>query len=95
MGRLEQPLARSVRPGEGAPLVAEELAFEKRLGKCGAIHGHERMEGTGAALPAHRRQLSGHTSLFKETAVSRPPPLLPILRHQTTGEQYARGKLSH
>ena len=34
VGRLEQPLAGAVGAGEGAALVAEELAFEQRLGEA-------------------------------------------------------------
>src|SRR6185503_13313295 len=37
VGLLEQPGARAVRTGEGAPRVAEELALEECLGHRGAV----------------------------------------------------------
>ncbi len=41
LGQLETTRAPFHRTGEGAFFVAEQLAFHQRLGKRGAIDGHE------------------------------------------------------
>ena len=43
------PVLRCHGAGEGALLVAEELAFEQRLGERGAVDGHEGAAGARAA----------------------------------------------
>ena len=41
MGRLELADLALGGPREGTLLVAEELAFQQRLGECGAVEAHE------------------------------------------------------
>ena len=41
VGGLEPPLALGDRPGEGAPLVAEELALDERRRQGGAVRPNE------------------------------------------------------
>src|SRR5262249_45102492 len=50
-GRLrEPPDLRRDGPGEGAPLVAEELRFEELLGKRGTVDRDERLSGARGAV---------------------------------------------
>ena len=61
VGDLEPPLAQGGRPGEGALLVAEELALDERGGQGGAVEldegplppGAQRVEGVGDEVLAH------------------------------------------
>jgi hypothetical protein len=48
VGLLEATDALALRPGEGAPLVAEELALEQVLGQRGALQRHQRRLGPRA-----------------------------------------------
>ena len=41
-------MRRRVRPGEGALLVAEQLALQQGLGDGGAVDGQERPVGAAA-----------------------------------------------
>ena len=50
VGDLEQPELASDAAGEGAALVAEQLAFGERLGDGGAIQLHERLARARRAL---------------------------------------------
>src|SRR4029450_11994669 len=51
VGKLEAALAALDGAGEGALLVAEDLALQQRLGNGRAVDGHER------ALPAGRQRV--------------------------------------
>ncbi|MNY02868.1 hypothetical protein D3C86_1354580 [compost metagenome] len=51
MGRFEQPaLAPTARSGEGALVVAEQLAFQQRLRKGRTVDGDERLGGALALV---------------------------------------------
>ncbi len=59
MRLLEPAPPRLRRPGEGAPLVSEELRFDQLFGNRGAVHRHE-----GLVAPRPRGvQRSGHQLL--------------------------------
>jgi hypothetical protein len=49
-GELEAAALESVRAGEGAALVPEELGFDERLGQGGAVEGDEWTVGTRAGV---------------------------------------------
>jgi hypothetical protein len=56
MGGFEQALAGAVGPGERAALVSEQLAFQQRVGECGAVDRDQRLCGAVAAVmngPGH------------------------------------------
>src|SRR6185295_15027832 len=48
LGELDPPLDRALRPGESAPPVAEQLAFEERRGNAPGVDLDERRPGSGA-----------------------------------------------
>jgi len=78
VGQLEAPLSPLDGAGEGALLVAEQLAFEQRLGQRGAVDahqgpaaaggvlvdrlGHQLFAGAGLAGDEHRRVAAGHAA---------------------------------
>ena len=56
-GQLEPAGLRLVGPGEGPPLVPEQLRLHQGLREGGAVEGHERAVGAGAGLvdgPGHQ-----------------------------------------
>src|SRR5581483_3603461 len=61
MGHLEQPRLRRHGPGEGALLVAEELALEELAREAGAVEVDERLLRAPAVLvqPAGEHRLAG------------------------------------
>ena len=69
VGQLEAAPVLAVRPGEGAPLVAEQLRLEERLRQRGHVHRHERARagagsrsgwpGRAAPCPSRSRRGSG------------------------------------
>ena len=67
MGELEATDPPLERPGEGALLVAEDLALEQRLRNGGAVDGDERIAMTGRQLVERaRRQLLAGAALARE-----------------------------
>ena len=67
LGNFELALLLDNGSGEGALLVAEELAFEQRLGQRGAIDRHARLVGACAvAMNGARHQLFARSALAED-----------------------------
>jgi hypothetical protein len=97
VGLLEPADAAALRPGEGALLVAEQLALQQRLGDGGTVEGQERRPGPRAVLvDGARHQLLARAALagdeHRESLVGDSADGFVHLLHVRTGadDSFAR-----
>jgi hypothetical protein len=98
VGDLEVTAAQPVGAGEGAALVAEELAFEQRLGDGGAVDGDEGPLGArSGGVDAARQPLLADAGLAEQHQGRAPLGELVRLRQQALhdGPQGGGGPVAH